>query len=150
MLDKFLLEEDCNKLIDYYKDNESKSAYGYHGNFPIKLSSDNEQFKHFIDNLNYVAKTLSKSQIDWMEIVRWPKNSSQQYHWDDASPYTTLSSIVFLNDNYEGGQTNYQEGTIFRPKQGRALFFDGKHYRHGVKKVENGERYTVATWYKLL
>ena len=49
MLDKFLLEEDCNKLIDYYKDNESKSAYGYHDNFPIKLEPDNEEFKHFIE-----------------------------------------------------------------------------------------------------
>jgi predicted 2-oxoglutarate/Fe(II)-dependent dioxygenase YbiX len=59
-----------------------------------------------------------------------------------------MSSILYLNDDYEGGETNYEDGTIFKPKKGRLLFFDGKYHKHGVNKVRNNIRYTVATWYK--
>jgi len=150
MLDKFLLKEDCDKLIEYYKENESKSSYKHGGTYPVKLENDNKEFKFFIDNLNDVAKNIAQSKVDWMEIVRWPQNSFQDYHWDDARIYTTISSIVYLNDDYEGGETNYQGDSVFKPKKGRALFFNGKYYRHGVKKIEKGIRYTVAAWYRLI
>jgi len=53
-----------------------------------------------------------------------------------------------LNDNFDGGETYFGEGTIVRPFKNKTIFFTGKELIHGVKKVTNGERYTIATWYK--
>ena len=66
------------------------------------------------------------------------------------SDETTLSSITYLNDNFDGGRTYFEDGTTFIPKKGRSIFFDGQYYKHGVSKVENNIRYVVATWYKKL
>ena len=71
-------------------------------------------------------------------------------HLDMAEDRTTLSSIIYLNSNYNGGQTYFEEGTIFKPRIGRAIFFDGHYYKHGVTLVNNNTRYVVAAWYKKL
>ena len=42
----------------------------------------------------------------------------------------------------------YEDGSFFKPKQGRIIFFDGQYYKHGVKEVLRNPRYTLATWYK--
>jgi len=54
----------------------------------------------------------------------------------------------YLNENYKGGQTYFKDGTIFSPKTGRMLFFDGKYYFHGVKEILSNDRYVLVIWYK--
>jgi hypothetical protein len=93
---------------------------------------------------------LFNSKIDWFEIVKWPVNSKQDLHFDTGSNETTLSSIIYLNQNFEGGQTYYEDNTSIQPILGRGLFFDGNFYKHGVKEVKQNTRYVVATWYKKL
>ena len=63
---------------------------------------------------------------------------------------TTLSSILYLNNDYEGGETYLEDGTLFKPREGRVLFLDGLYYGHGVSTVLKKERYTLAVWYKSL
>ena len=60
----------------------------------------------------------------------------------------SLASVVYLNDNYKGGQTFIDDGTVIEPVQGRGLFFDGVHYRHGVFTVKKNVRYTLTAWFK--
>jgi hypothetical protein len=114
---------------------------------PLNLKKENLEI-NFVNKINKISKTINDSIIDWSQIVYWPKNSFQDLHFDSASNKTTLSSICYLNDNYEGGQTYFEDGTIFTPITGRILFFDGKHYLHGVKKIISGNRYVLAIWYK--
>ncbi len=71
-------------------------------------------------------------------------------HFDTANDETTLASIIYLNQNFKGGQTYYEDSTSIQPISGRGLFFDGNFYKHGVKKVEKNTRYVVATWFKKL
>ena len=60
---------------------------------------------------------------------------------------TSLACIIYLNDNFSGGETYFEDGTKFSPVKGRALFFDGNYYKHGVKSVDHGDRYVVAGWF---
>ena len=144
--DNFISIDECKKKINFYKKNKNKTKK-FRDVFPLALSKK-DLSETFINNVQHLSKTINNSIIDYIEIVFWPTNSFQNLHHDNASNETTLSSICYLNDNYEGGQTYFEDGTIFKPVTGRIVFFDGKHYLHGVKKIISGNRYVIATWYK--
>jgi hypothetical protein len=144
--DNFLLPENCRNIINFYKSN-TDNIYQFRDVFPLLLSVDKLD-KNFVKDIHDISIKLNNSIIDWAQIVYWPTGSFQDLHYDKASERTTLSSICYLNDDYEGGQTYFEDGTIFTPKKGRILFFDGKYYLHGVKKVTSGNRYVLAIWYK--
>lgn len=148
MLDNYLSHEECDSLIKYYKENEERLSVKHGMIYPLKFKEGYHKFPDLVNQLNATAKLFGENQINWMQIVKWPVGAFQLHHHDQSQPDITLSSIIYLNDDYEGGQTNYEDGTIFKPKKGRLLLFDGTHHKHGVKEVKNNVRYTVATWYK--
>ena len=144
MIDNFLSKDECSFLIDFYKTNEKKS-HTFRDVYPLTLKLNDPSISFLIEKQNKISK-LFNSKINWFEIVKWPVNSEHVLHFDER---TTCTSIVYLNDNFEGGQTYYEDNTIFQPARGRGLFFNGNYYKHGVKKVSKNTRYVVASWYKL-
>ena len=144
--DNFVSKKFCKDAINVFKKNKNKQKK-FRDVFTLELLKENLDV-NFLNDIHKISKTINNSVIDWIQIVYWPKNSFQDLHFDNASTETTLSSICYLNNNYEGGQTYFKDGTIFTPLTGRILFFDGKHYLHGVKKIISGNRYVIAAWYK--
>ena len=59
-----------------------------------------------------------------------------------------LSTIIFLNDNFEGGELVFPELDItIKPKKGTLICFpSGRNYLHQVKPVTSGERYSLVNW----
>jgi hypothetical protein len=145
--DEFISKDNCKKLIKLYKNNKNK-VKKFRNVFPLALDINKDLNVELINKIHYVSAIINNSVIDWAQIVYWPKGSFQNLHLDNASKETTLSSICYLNDGFKGGQTYFEDGTIFSPKTGRALFFDGKYYLHGVKEVLSKDRYVLAIWYK--
>ncbi len=141
IIDNFLSKVECDNLINYYKANE-KFSKQWRDVYPLACNVEDIKSK-----LNVISKEYG-AEVDWFEIVKWPIGSKQDLHFDMAKKDTVLSSIIYLNDNFEGGQTYFEEGTIFKPKMGRVLFFDGQYYKHGVNMVKQNIRYVVASWYK--
>lgn len=160
--DEFLKDEDCKKLIDLYE------------TFPASENSENKPFSHkrgdgmsyvmemtkrpddprhlpddILNKLQEYAKYLKNSQIDWCHVVKWGDKSSMHSHYDKTSDKTTITSLIYLNDNFRGGETYLDDGTVIEPKKGRILFFDGKYFKHGVNTT-HGERYVLSTWYRSL
>ena len=82
-----------------------------------------------------------------MQFTFWPPGSLQDSHFDDTRDTTILTSITYLNDDYEGGQTYFENGIVVNPQKGKTVFFDGKKYKHGVSKIIQGNRYVCAFWY---
>jgi hypothetical protein len=144
--DNFVSKEFCESVINFYKENKNQEKK-FRDVFTLDLLKENLDI-NFVNDIHKISKTINNSIIDWVQIVYWPTNSFQGLHFDSVSTGTTLSSICYLNNNYEGGQTYFEDGTIFTPLIGRMLFFDGKYYLHGVKKVISGNRYVLAIWYK--
>jgi len=149
VIDNFLDKEETKFLINYYNSNESKT-FVFGNTYPLDLpiKNINQDFNFLIKKLNTNAKKINNSEIDWFQIVRWGISTGQPLHFDTASNQTTLSSILYLNDDFQGGETYYKDGSLFSPVTGRILYFDGNYYKHGVKPITKGTRYTVATWYK--
>ncbi len=53
------------------------------------------------------------------------------------------SFLVYLNDNFEGGETKFMR-TIVTPKAGDALIFR-HHHRHESNKLRSGTKYVLRT-----
>ena len=144
----FLQKDECDLAINFYKKNLER-VKSFRDVFPLDLKPKDKPIYFIIKKLQKFVEKLNHT-VDWTQIVKWPTHSFQNLHFDDASDLTTFSSILYLNDDFEGGQTFFKDGTIIKPIKGRALFFDGNFYKHGVKQVDKNTRYVIATWYKKL
>lgn len=153
--DNFITKNDCNKLIKFFSKNNKKHKKHLTKDKIFNKVLDLTNEKYFINNFskilkdsNYISKLLNNSTFEYTHLVKWPINSYQPLHKDTAYQHTTLASILYLNDDYDGGETYFEDGSYFKPKEGRIIFFDGRYYKHGVKEVLKNPRYTIATWYK--
>ena len=91
---------------------------------------------------------------DTIQVVRWDGQEMPPHQDDrhpDGSPHNTpwreWASIIYLNDDYEGGEIYFpDEDLSYQPIAGALLFFEG-WLRHGVRAVTEGRRYTSPSWY---
>ena len=107
----------------------TRNAFFHEGTEVVALS-------HKLDKRNF---------INYFELVKWNTNQSQGTHQD--FDYHPLTSILYLNDDFEGGET-FVEDKIIKPKKGLMISFEGDKLKHGVKKITKGTRYTIPCWYK--
>ena len=146
LIDDFITKKECKYLINFYKSYEFKS-FDFRDVHPLDLQESSMlELEFLFKKLNKYASKF-KAKLEWTQIVKWPVGSTQNLHFDDVGD-PVLTSVLYLNDNYKGGQTYYEEGTIFKPKTGRIVYFDGQQYKHGVKPVEKETRFVVAAWYR--
>jgi hypothetical protein len=144
----FLTESHCKYLIDLFVNNEQHQ--GYHlTTRQIELN----EFMHLdpVKKLHsmisrYSINNLNKdSFINYAQVVQWKPGSHLGKHIDlDFHPYT---SIIYLNDNFDGGETVVGDKKI-SPEKGKILSFAGNKIMHEALEVKNGTRYTVPVWYK--
>tara|TARA_R100000005_G_C4837632_1_gene110763 strand:- start:42 stop:527 length:486 start_codon:yes stop_codon:yes gene_type:complete len=151
--DNFLSTEQCIWLIKQYE-NVSKpieqfdSFYPWNHGYKGKDSIGNSPL-WLIDKINNLATEINGSVVDWIETVKWyAPCPGKRLHSDDVSNKTTLSCVIYLNSDYTGGQTYFEDGTVINPVSGRALFFDGKYHKHGVTNVDHGIRFNISCWLK--
>ncbi|WP_394825533.1 hypothetical protein [Pendulispora albinea] len=82
------------------------------------------------------------------QLVIWPEGSEQPEHVDTYFPDTSFSAILYLNENFEGGETFFIDPAHrILPQVGALLAFDGATLEHGVGRVTRGTRYTNAMWF---
>tara|TARA_R100001460_G_scaffold25385_4_gene51026 strand:+ start:3997 stop:4497 length:501 start_codon:yes stop_codon:yes gene_type:complete len=155
IIENFLSFKLCKKLIDFFENNTSLSEL-HPVNYNRYIMDINitgmKEFSYLFNKINKHVYS-QKCKIDWIKIVKWTDDCSQQLHFDRSKKNykkikTIYSSIMYLNSDYLGGQTFFEEGLIIKPIKGKALFFNGMYYKHGVMPVKKGPRYTLAAWYK--
>ncbi len=87
---------------------------------------------------------------DWLRCYRYTQGQRHGLHWDttivlDGGVESKLTFMVYLNDNFEGGQTLFPElQGVAIPKTGRALFFQHK-ILHESERVERGTKYALRS-----
>ena len=94
---------------------------------------------------------------DTVQLNVWEQGSCLPPHTDNSNPngtpHTTpwrdFSSIVYLNDDYEGGELYFTaQDRVLKPKRGMLVAFSaGYHHEHGVLKVTQGRRITMPAFY---
>ena len=90
---------------------------------------------------------------DLLQIVRWQAGMSMPPHADNVNPdgaphkmaYRDLSGIIYLNDDYEGGELYFTALDVaVKPRRGMLIGLTaGFHHEHAVLRVEQGTRLTM-------
>ena len=137
-VNNFLTIQECDSLINYFKKN-IKHTDKYRDT--IILKHKNEKI---LERLNNMITFFNFKNVDNMEIVSWPEGSRMKPHYDEGD---FLSFLVYLNDDYLGGETIINN-IKFKPNQGAIVIFSNGLYLHEVNKIEKGNRYTLIAWYK--
>jgi Rps23 Pro-64 3,4-dihydroxylase Tpa1-like proline 4-hydroxylase len=96
----------------------------------------------------YIMDDINKNH-QWI-LLNYGEGDYFKYHNDDCFTYPrSLSIIIYLNDDYEGGEINFRFfDKIYKPKSGDILLFSSAFpYMHEVKPVTKGYRNAAVTWY---
>lgn len=154
IFDNVLNQFECERLIEYYNKTARDHCHliiPWESTYTMSIDLSNTYLENKVFKiLNKINNHLSvKIKVDWCNIVHWPVGSSQGNHYDIASDKTIFTSITYLNDDYEGGETYHVNDMTIIPKMGRTVCFDGNYYEHGVHEVKKCSRYTVPIWYML-
>lgn len=173
IIKNFLSKEECFYLVNLVKDIEPWETGG--SEFWSNRSLNGINIYNNIDKMagqliynirNRIAETIkteynleNKVYPDLSQIVRWFPGQEQLPHADDMKNidghdwfhHRHYGAIIYLNDDYEGGHTYYPEHNFsITPETGTlAIHLGDKEHLHGVTKIENSTRYTIASFWTL-
>ena len=158
IIENFVLKKDADTLIKYFDNNDYLCNDSVEEHKHRNIHYENITNINILRLLDYYAKKNTifidhlfsvKTKL-WspMRICRWNKNDSMVLHtdsnWKDKMDY---SSLVYLNDNYSGGELIFNKEPL-KMKKLSCILFESKKYEHGVNKIIKGKRYTLPSWYE--
>jgi predicted 2-oxoglutarate/Fe(II)-dependent dioxygenase YbiX len=164
----FLDNETCDMLIDYFKNSNQRSEWQEDNFFRGRTLCPYEITDNVIQKRMEVFKSKTLQEVsrlfhekyvflEFWDIVHWPEGIKMESHSDNTYPDKTpsncfqrdYSSICYLNHDYKGGNTFFvYENKTCIPQKGKIIFYpSGLQFTHGVSKVTEGNRYTLASWY---
>jgi hypothetical protein len=129
--------------------------------YPTSIPEENKHyFKQTLEDHSNLIDFLEKSKLEllnfkqsdndmlsigevWINKVTDKTNINDKTHKD----VDELTSVTFLNENFEGGFLEINQNTIITPKKGRTIFFEGSKLLHRVLPVTSGERFTLVVFW---
>ena len=111
--------------------------------------------RRYVLDLGELGKFVSNAGISEDEgysFLRYLPGDFYILHTDNNTRKQprTLSGILVLNDNYEGGELHFPlQDLILKPEAGTVILFPSSFtHPHQVKPVLSGVRYSVTTWFR--
>lgn len=126
---------------------------------------DREAWRKFMEILYRIRSEVYKStndnrvmHPDTFQIVKWVDGDGQIPHADNMdietggqgiAPWRIYSSVIYLNDEFDGGQTYFENlGIEIEPVPGTlSIFSCGPDHMHGVRKIYGGVRKTAISFW---
>ena len=158
LTDNFLSDDMCNWFMSFHQtmfplygsEFENRRIINltelthvlYNNNLPYDVT---DYLKIVQANLTTeVRKHDPQAFPNYIHCTEWTAPIYQPIHTDfDEHVWT---SILYLNDNFTGGNTII-EGERIPPKKGSVITIKGE-LKHGVEEVTEGNRFTISVWYK--
>ena len=148
IIDEILSKESCSSLINLFKNNP-KEHLPWRDTMCLQLRND--ETNYLMKLMFMYSSYLNQKGImvfpELIQIVEWKPRSKQDPHFDTERDTTHLTSITYLNDDFLGGKTCFENGIEVNPKTGTTVFFDGVKEKHWVSEIQKDIRYTLAIWY---
>ena len=162
----------CNKIINHFdKEAEWKqstfsaatvntgsskvSMEEYWIGSPLPYYKDIEKtFKFCVDDYIHFHDNIKSTEYTDFRINRYGEGGFMKSHIDNIhhshgqkQGYPHLTSLIFLNDDYEGGDFVLCGDKSIEKMQGSAIVFPSNFmFPHEVKEVSKGKRYSIMTW----
>ena len=124
--------------------NEKSNTEIHYCNFLInrvKALKDEYLKKHWLEQAN---------GVECINILKYEVGGKYELHIDSSNDRRKYSVIIFLNNDYKGGRLEfvYRDQTLqIEPYPGKAIIWPSNLlFKHGVRPVEEGTRYTIVSW----
>jgi hypothetical protein len=123
---------------EYY---ENKVAQNIHNqmHFILQAAVKGYQIRYGINNLYH----------EYYNMLKYRGGQKYDSHFDGSSDTgRCVSAICYLNDDYEGGEIEFENfGIKIKPKSGMLLLFPSNYaYSHIAHPVISGTKYAIVTW----
>lgn len=170
IIEDFLSSEECDHYINFSNTQEFEEAkISIHGSQVMnKGVRNNDRFLFFDKDLernlwervqSFVPEKMGVYRAfglnEMFRIYRYTQGQRFKMHRDGSyerndKECSFLSFIIYLNDDFEGGETEFRKLETIIPVKGTALIFQHP-YRHEGKEIISGTKYVLRTdvMYKL-
>ena len=165
----FVDSNTCKQIIDEIsvtplRENHETQSFFWNRTRSIDNFPSKDILKNIRDKMLNVAKILYNQDnlvVDYVDVVTWYDGQEMQPHSDSVDintgiPYSYCSSriysgVLYLNDDYEGGETYFPNLDKFiKPLTSKLVLFPSNvEYTHGVNKISTkSNRFTMPIWFK--
>jgi hypothetical protein len=133
---KFIRDNDENLEIDSTSHEFSKKIFKATNPY---LEDYQQHFGAILDN-----------EHEDYRILKYTTGQKFGTHIDDGILYRRISTIYYLNDDYDGGEINFPRFNLsYKPKTKDFLIFPSNFmYSHYISEITKGTRYCIVNWKK--
>lgn len=112
-------------------------------------SSLENAFNHYTKVLYPFADKNIKAREHSIHLLKYGVSGHLPAHQDQGISSRVLSSVMYLNDNYEGGEIEFKNSSVkIKPEAGSIIFFPSNFlYIHEVYPIISGTRYSMPQWF---
>jgi len=163
-----LTPNECQQIIHFHKTHHNLRTVGNGAGYKgIRFCHVQTQWvRTLIDRvwIRLVAQVYkTQGKIVYPEMIginEWVIGGYQDPHLDTYSTQSEhlpnfdpnekqreWTCILYLNDNFSGGETYVPNGETFVPETGAGLLFQGIYIEHGVNKIRRNQRHTLSFWF---
>lgn len=146
----FLTDTECDKLVEEAVKNNAWEPQNKDTGIFIYKSKNHSLL---IDTYKKISSLFSESlHVQMIRMIhKTDKNSFWQLHSDDeGGKEIKYGVVVYLNDDFSGGELYYPNtGIIIKPEKGMLVYHSGNE-KHEVLKVQTGNRYTLTSFVREL
>lgn len=110
-------------------------------------SIDNALIKYYDVYPRAEKNIMSKEKFP--KLLKYSNGDLMPAHSDHGTTSRTLSLILYLNDNYNGGEVFFPYlNKSIKPASGSVIIFPSNFiYTHEVKAIKSGIRYSFPNWF---
>jgi hypothetical protein len=129
-----------------------------------ELSEYDQKAKSIVANVKEAIESLARdysantdtvdygSLLDTFQIVKYKEGEEMGLHYDrypDSDKITSLSAVIYVNDNYEGGHIHFPDFDLaIKPEAGSVLFFPStEDYEHESLAAHNGRKIMIPIFF---
>lgn len=124
-----------------------------YGNQLAKNLHNQMHFLLIASTIPYAKKYEIQGEMyhEYYNALKYSSGQKYDSHYDGStSDGRSISAIIYLNDDYEGGEIEFVNfGIKIKPEPGMLLLFPSNYaYRHVAHPVTSGTKYAFVTWIK--
>jgi hypothetical protein len=147
---------DAQKMPEYRDCVDCKMGESHIRNLPAQFAELKNVYNDTVERLVECLQDYESRyniRMDYMEAINYVRYGPGQHfsiHTDHGFSYNcTVSSVMYLNDNYDGGELwfSFLDLTV-KPAYGDIVFFPSTYiYAHASKPVVSGTKYAAVTMF---
>jgi len=156
-------KNEIKSIKSFVDPKDAKSIVDFMDNLKLNNKLSNERDDNTYRLYNSTEKTVvdfikkySEKFIDGRDlyvtenlIAFYEEGSFMEAHVDAPDEVEVVSTVIYLNDDYTGGELSFPEienGYSYIPKKYELVYFPTA-YLHGVNLVKSGKRYIITISY---